>query len=373
MNNSLEISSNKLDIPGLFLINDIISNNDEKNIIQNIYLEDWDNEFNEITYQLIDTSKFNNKIKNKDKIGEYYFYDNYKYYIKNLNYNLDEEFYYYNYQSINMILLKSIYQYLTDNDINKILNKYGSKKNNLYIDINKEEWIIFRNNLYKDDELSYIIERIFEYHRFLDKETLLNTIKQPNIVLQINYNYFNKNERLNLSTSNLEYIFEEFHENIFNCNTIKTNLELNFNHLVKELIWVVQPFNFVNKSSFEENKMYDYVFPFFKDNVIENFNFILSNYKLLGDTFDEKYFNTTEIYKHHTNTNNNGIYCFSFSLFPENNQPSGFCNFTVNKAKIMILKFNKLLLEKYPDIVISVYSINYNILNIKQGRANVVY
>lgn len=97
---------------------------------------------------------------------------------------------------------------------------------------------------------------------------------------------------------------------------------------------------------------------------------------------NSSYFNTVQSYYHHNgnyvnNINNNSMgnfYTYSFALYPDNHQPSGTCNFSridnpVLKLDITGSKyiFNKVVTS------IDVYVVNYNILQIEGGMANVVY
>jgi len=49
------------------------------------------------------------------------------------------------------------------------------------------------------------------------------------------------------------------------------------------------------------------------------------------------YFNMIQPYQFHTNTPRQGIYCYSFGLYPEKNQPSGSFNASkVNKIQLYL-------------------------------------
>ena len=59
------------------------------------------------------------------------------------------------------------------------------------------------------------------------------------------------------------------------------------------------------------------------------------------------------------------IYVYSFSLNPEEYQPSGICNFTrINDIKLTISMSKK---------IDKIYAVNYNILRIKNGLGQLVY
>ena len=75
---------------------------------------------------------------------------------------------------------------------------------------------------------------------------------------------------------------------------------------------------------------------------IDNANIIINAKLMLNGhdrTFIQEYnfFNALQPFKYHTNSPKNGILCYSFSLKPEDYQPSGSCNFSrINKAQMAI-------------------------------------
>jgi len=65
------------------------------------------------------------------------------------------------------------------------------------------------------------------------------------------------------------------------------------------------------------------------------------------------------------------IYCYSFSLIPEEHQPSGTCNFS--KIDAAELVFTKDAARDYTGETLSVYAINYNVLRIVSGMGGLAY
>jgi hypothetical protein len=69
-----------------------------------------------------------------------------------------------------------------------------------------------------------------------------------------------------------------------------------------------------------------------------------------NDRFDKlaaKYFRSVQIYQHHSGSPENHIYMFSFALYPEQNQPSGTCNFSKIDDAQLIMEFNNYILAGY--------------------------
>ena len=143
--------------------------------------------------------------------------------------------------------------------------------------------------------------------------------------------------------------------------------DLNFNHPIKELIWIVEPD--VHADGF----ILDYV---------ASTHPVEDQLKLNGhDRFavrDSKYFTRTQIWEHHTGCGgllstaalgggqgNDGIAVYSFALKPEEHQPSGTCNFS--RIDAAHLKF-----DGTPGAC-NIYAVNYNVLRIMSGMGGLAY
>ena len=119
------------------------------------------------------------------------------------------------------------------------------------------------------------------------------------------------------------------------------NKYLHFKHPVKELLWT-----YIN--------YYD------NNQVTIKFNEFNKLYKR-----DNMYFTYIQPFQNHTNIpNDNSVYVYSFSLNPEDYQPSGTCNFSRLKSSQIISSHNT---------GIEVYAVNYNILKIVSGMGAVLF
>ena len=101
------------------------------------------------------------------------------------------------------------------------------------------------------------------------------------------------------------------------------------------------------------------------------------------------YYNKVQPYQHHTGSTasvyNNagtaistaqpGVYCYSFALKPEEQQPSGTCNFSrIDTATIVMSIDGAVPINATTDEYdVRVYAINYNILRIMSGMAGLAY
>ena len=76
-------------------------------------------------------------------------------------------------------------------------------------------------------------------------------------------------------------------------------------------------------------------------------------------------------YHHHTNIPSVGINVYSFSLDPEDHQPSGSCNFSkINDSFIQVTLSNK---AQNRPVEMKVYALSYNIFRIKNGLGGLAF
>jgi hypothetical protein len=71
-----------------------------------------------------------------------------------------------------------------------------------------------------------------------------------------------------------------------------------------------------------------------------------------------------------------GIYSYSFALKPEEQQPSGTCNFSrIDTATLVLQMSGDISISGATDNTwdVRVYAINYNILRIMSGMAGLAY
>ena len=61
--------------------------------------------------------------------------------------------------------------------------------------------------------------------------------------------------------------------------------------------------------------------------------------------------NAYNLYQHHRNGASMGINSYSFSLFPEDNQPSGLCNMSMIDQVSLELNLNKNISYKNPALI----------------------
>ena len=152
------------------------------------------------------------------------------------------------------------------------------------------------------------------------------------------------------------------------------NILLDFNHPVKELLWVIQNTTVLSSYPYGGNEWFNFSTQSYKNGKVNGTDPMLKAKILfegqeLFDTKDAIYFRTVVPYQRHTNVPNNFIYMYSFSTNPEEFQPSGSCNFSRIDNQQLYFEISDQLIQP----IITVFAVNYNILNISAGMAGVEY
>jgi len=240
--------------------------------------------------------------------------------------------------------------------------------------------------------------------------------------LYVDYCYLDTEERRRFAQQSHEYLIEQVQYTGAESITSSSNkIQLNFNHPVKELYWVVQRDSFVDCSMTGASATYFGAQPFnYSDDwdaavpLLSGFtndattdapdssaNPTHSNYllaKLLVDAdvrcdgknpvevaklqlngqdrFTERegsYFDRVQPYQHHCRTPSTGINCYSFAIRPEEHQPSGTCNFSrIDKATLQLtVSVNTVTGSNTAQV--RVYALNYNVLRVMSGMGGLAY
>jgi hypothetical protein len=252
-----------------------------------------------------------------------------------------------------------------------------------------------------------------------------NASKTPtptSAALYVDYIYLDVDERRRMAQESHEYLIEQvqFNEDK-GISAASTRIDLTFNHPVKELVWVVQPERFTNckiadKDSTttaatsgvprpDANRLTPFTYTYANQASAAAFNqpifeqWIQINGQDRMDRRHGDYFNKVQVYQHHTGTMNpagfdvsqvgsittptttkpvrhQAIYSYSFALKPEEQQPSGTCNFSrIDTATIVMNLSGDYIVDESTDNNwnVRVYATNYNILRIMSGMAGLAY
>lgn len=209
-----------------------------------------------------------------------------------------------------------------------------------------------------------------------DEISYTYTINYPNNLyltdanLMVNYIYLDEMERSKFVQNDHEYLIDILeHEGDISFYSNNIKIKSGFTQLSREIFLTAQ-------------------YKFLKDgNILDRFNYtnkikdgknlldtvkVLLNGKTRVDVFDNEYYNYLQKYNYHSNEGSDGLNILSFSLNPEDNHPNGTCNF----GKIDDLTF---MLSTSTDVtytdpgLLSLFSLSYNVLKIKDGLCSLVF
>ena len=213
--------------------------------------------------------------------------------------------------------------------------------------------------------------------------------------LWVDYIYLDTDERRRFAQVSHEYLIEQLQftgGEAYNAlaaggagaaaTTRSQSINLNFNHPVKELVWVCKETGAQFASSFVSgNKIAGALDNFAGTNSTGINPVSLAKLQLNGhDRFAERdgnYFSRVQPYQVHTCIPDSpGINVYSFALKPEDHQPSGTCNFSrIDNAKLQLTLTggvadagNALL-----GGTIKVFATNYNVLRVMSGMGGLAY
>jgi hypothetical protein len=270
-----------------------------------------------------------------------------------------------------------------------------------------------------------------------DTTVLATTPSLQQCSLFVDYIYLDTDERRRFAQSAHEYLIEQLqYPGEDSSNNINYKGKLNFNHPVKELIWVTQPQDatddaatarYLGKQPFNYSDGFDpsyqstfsyassgpsvggLVDPSGLDaNLLQNMaggmpvagaggamgTYLPTSYEngrnpsmqvllqLNGhDRFSQRdgsYFNLVQPYQHHENVPSTGINVYSFALQPEQHQPSGSCNMSrIDNATLNLTLTANTLTNPDSRIPrparVRIYAVNYNVFRVMSGMGGTAY
>ena len=224
--------------------------------------------------------------------------------------------------------------------------------------------------------------------------------------LYVDYVYLDTAERTRFATDSHEYLIEQIQNSgltSISLNNGGSSLQyrMNFNHPVKEIIWILQ--RSVNAPNSQGNVATNDWFnfstsdpgttepvPYTGDLMSSNRN--AGNVMLNGhDRFSTRsslYFNLVQPYQRHTRIPTRHIYVYSFALRPEDHQPSGSCNFSrIDTSQLIYTLSNNDrcpayhgTTSAYGDVfsstatgTLEVFAVNYNVFKCQSGMGGLAY
>jgi len=191
------------------------------------------------------------------------------------------------------------------------------------------------------------------------------------------YVYLDTIERRQFAQNSHEYLVDQL-QILESVSAI--NIKLPFNHPVKELIWT--PVSLPVSGTTRDNVVPGGASPHdsFRPSTISvpNTYTLVLNGSNRFSARDITYFTRNQVYEHHTGFGSvmypDSIAVYSFSLRPEENQPSGTCNFSrIELAQLVRSQtFAADGTTPIPDLI-DIYAVNYNILRINSGMGGLAY
>jgi hypothetical protein len=198
--------------------------------------------------------------------------------------------------------------------------------------------------------------------RFMISDTVLDI----RAYLEVNYIYLDNLERRYFAYKPLEYLIEQT-TRIERISLEENNIiDFVLQNPIKEILW------FCRRDDVKKrNAWFDFTEIKDKGRIMKSAKLMFNGIDRISEK-DAEYFNWLQPYQHHTGTGKPGLFCYCFSLYPEEYQPSGSVNASrINKVQFY-LKARKTQDPSYKyDVVF--YVINYNILKVMSGMASVAY
>jgi hypothetical protein len=192
----------------------------------------------------------------------------------------------------------------------------------------------------------------------------------------IDYIYLDTAERRRFAQASHEYLIEQLQ--ILELPVISQKLyQINLNKFVlpcKEMVWIAQKQKYtVNPDGTRQTQFNNYsLTDGNKGNPIAFSKIDFHSYERVP-RLDGNYFNYVQPYQHHNTTPSDGINMYSYSIFPEEFQPSGSANVSQLSRINLTLEFRDELLlgdGTYEPVYIRVYVRNLNILRIFSGMGS---
>ena len=167
--------------------------------------------------------------------------------------------------------------------------------------------------------------------------------------IMVTYVYLDQNERAKFAEGAFESVIPQHQQqsstteqtvsSVYATGQDKSlNIDLNFNHTVMELFWVMRLrvhedyVSGINPCTNLYNEWFNFSGPldFITQLSVDPCRFarLLLNNANRWEAKEGRYFRLIQPYQHHTNIPDKFIYCYSFALQPQDIQPSGTCNFS---------------------------------------------
>jgi hypothetical protein len=228
------------------------------------------------------------------------------------------------------------------------------------------------------------------YNEIHNEQININTfVKEFSLdpYVEANYIFLAEEERNTLfMKSKLTYLVEQLNitssQTMLSTSSASTNINITTNNPTKELIWTTTRDD-INK--YNDFMNYSPDIPETTRGILEKAQIRFYN----NDRIEEKsaeYFNMIQPYQYHSKVPRQGIYSYSFSLYPEKEFLSGYYNAALVNTNLYVYskdiynndyvnkKLEKLELEPYLfNFLVNVYAITYNIFEIVGNQSGMKF
>jgi len=277
--------------------------------------------------------------------------------------------------TVNFAPNEIIYQVINNVNVYGKFIKYDELTNRLYyIKINNNTSFI-SGTLITGTHTSYTVmpnATEVNYSTKINSVFNVDSITLGDTFLYVDYIFLDNNERLKFARSNHEYLIEQLqfdNEKVIINNNNK--IKITYNHPTKSLFFVTQ-YQYISSSNlldvFNYTNSYDKTIG---SNIVNNVQFLLNGKDRITPR-SSQYFSWIQTLQNFSNTPNEGINIYSFSINNEQYQPSGSCNFSRIDDITIVLTVDKSVSYNNPAVA-RIYALSYNVLRIINGVAGLAF
>lgn len=192
--------------------------------------------------------------------------------------------------------------------------------------------------------------------------------------LLVDYVYLDKDERRRFAQASHEYLIDQLQSQFFDdIENPNFGEELDFVHSTKELFWVCQKIEYITNPDGTNQNINPGNYSLTTEetgNPVETSRLDLNGH-IRFTKQEGLYYGAVQPYQHHKATPAEGINIYSFSLHPEESQPSGACNMSRIDLINLLLTLNSTQVEE--GCVVRIYATNFNVLRIMSGQAGLAF
>ena len=207
--------------------------------------------------------------------------------------------------------------------------------------------------------------------------SVASNIANAAFAVYADYVYLDTTERRQFAQNAHEYLIDQLqYQQESGVQSSSNTIRLNFNHPVKELVWVGTPVTTLPGGSSADN-IVGGATPAAITTVSGALSTMQTKIILNGtDRFTArnlKYFTRNQVWDVHTGFGATGVAdsvaVYSFALRPEEHQPSGTCNFSrIDTAQLWFYGSG----SEYIN-ALTIFAVNYNVLRIMSGMGGLAY